>query len=245
MTHDRRWFLVHSASVLALAACTGPEKGEPGDPSGGAPPDTGGANGGSDTGADTGGGGDTAPVDTADPVRDAACTRDDALPTTCTSTSPDGEGPYWRPDAPERASLNVRGDTGIRLFLAARVLDARCQPVPGVRVYVWSAGADLSYDVTTADFQLYGFQTTDADGAVCFETLRPLPYGPPESRLPAHLHLNFLDGAGNKLLSTQLRFAGDPYLDSAADARRVVAPETLADGSERVAFDFVLPRGPA
>ena len=242
MTLDRRWFLVHSASVLALAACTRAEKAGSGDTSGGELPDTG---AGGDTSGDTSGGSDSAPVDTADPVRDAACTRDDALPSTCSPTTPDGEGPYWRPDAPERSSLNVRSDTGTRLFLAARVLDAGCQPVPGVRLYVWSAGADLTYDVVSADFQLYGFQTSDADGTVCFETLRPLPYGPPESRLPAHLHLNLLDSAGNKLLTTQLRFAGDPYLDPAGDARRVVLPEALADGSERVAFDFVLPRGPA
>ena len=243
MHPSRRAFLAQSSALLALTACTGTTK-----PDDDTTLDTAGADtGGTDTGAGDTGTSDSGPVDTADPVRDAACERTDALPSGCTPTSPDGEGPYWRPDAPERSNLNVRGDPGTRLFLAARVLDGRCQPVAGVRVYVWSANTELTYDFEAADPNLYGYQTTGPDGTVCFETLRPLPYGPPESMLPAHLHLNLLDAAtGRKLLTTQLRFAGDPYLDPNGDTRRVVTPETLADGSERVTFDFVLPSaGPA
>jgi protocatechuate 3,4-dioxygenase beta subunit len=182
----------------------------------------------------------TEPVD---PIRGEACATAETLPATCIPTSPDGEGPYWRPDAPERSSLNVKGAAGTPMFLAGRVVDAQCAPVEGVRVYLWSASPDGTYDHLAQDPNLYGYQTTSADGAFCFETLRPAPYGPPEARLPAHFHLNVLQGA-EKRLTTQLRFAGDPYLGTTADPSRIVEAEQLPDGSERVAYDLVL-RGPS
>ncbi len=188
--------------------------------------------------------GDSADTSTpVEPVGPDACARADNLPATCIPTSPDGEGPYWRPDAPERSSLNVKGAAGTPMFLAGRVVDAQCAPVEGVRVYLWSASPDGTYDHLAQDPNLYGYQTTSADGAFCFETLRPVPYGPPESRLPAHFHLNVLQGA-EKRLTTQLRFQGDPYLGTTVDPSRVVEPERLSDGSERVVYDFVL-RGPS
>ena len=136
--------------------------------------------------------------------------------------------------------LNVKGDAGTRMYLSARVLDDACQPVEDVRVFLWSAGPDLSYDHQAEDPNLCGHQVTTPDGSVCFETLRPLPYGPPEARLPAHLHFNLLAG-DTKLLSTQLRFSGDPHLAPGMDATRIVTPEVLEDGSERVQYTFVLP----
>jgi protocatechuate 3,4-dioxygenase beta subunit len=195
---------------------------------------------------DTSGARDTAehdrahPEDTSESATPDACRWTTPLPATCVPTSPDGEGPYWRVDAPERAALNVADATGTRMFVAGRVLDSACRPVAGVRVYLWSAGPDLTYDHLAADPNLYGYQTTAPDGTVCFETLRPLPYGPPEARLPAHFHVNVLDN-DVKRLTTQLRFTGDPYLGAGMDPRRIVTPEPLPDGSERVSYDFVLP----
>jgi len=255
MKFTRRAFVAQSTTMLALAACGDPGKPDAGEDSAldtGTPdsgtPETGADTAGDtslDTGADSGLDTGT-PEDTAEQLREAACAQEEPLPSTCTPTSGDGEGPYWRPDSPERSALNVKGDVGPTLFLSGRVLDTRCQPVAGVRVYLWSASIDGRYDFEAADPNLYGYQTTAADGSFCFETLRPPPYGPPESRLPAHLHLNFLEAAsGRKLLTTQLRFAGDPYLDPNADSRRTVTPEVLAEGVERAFFDFVLAPPPA
>ena len=246
--NTRRDVVLQSLSLLLLSACgdragkgDGPDTGS-GDTGWGTdtgtsdtgPDDT----GNPDTGSSDTGNSDTATADTGDDL-EAACERGDPLPSTCEPTSPDGEGPYFREDAPERASLNVRGVEGTRLVLAGRLLDHRCQPVEGGTVYLWSAGPEGFYDNTSPDPNLYGRVRTATDGSFCFETLRPPPYGPETSRLPAHLHLNFfVDGV--KVLTTQLTFAGDPYLPAVVDMRRNVTPEPLAGGGERIAFDFVL-----
>jgi protocatechuate 3,4-dioxygenase beta subunit len=244
----RRTLLLQTVSLATLTACTGtPDKGDdapdPTDPSDTGALDTGGGDTGSgdtgteETGLDDTGGTDTGGADTGGV--DAACDRDDPLPASCEPTGPDGEGPYFREDAPERTFLNVRGVDGTRLVLAGRLLDHRCQPVEGGVVYLWSAGPEGFYDNTSPDPNLYGRTTTATDGTFCFETLRPPPYGPETSRLPAHLHLNFFV-RGAKVLTTQLTFAGDPYLPPGADLRRNVTPEPLAGGGERIVFDFVL-----
>lgn len=231
----RRDLLLQLASAATLAACGAPtrSKGKTTDDSGALPIED-------DTSATT----DSAALDTADaPDPEALCGEEQPLPTRCVPTSPDGEGPYFREDAPVRTELNVARLEGTPLVLAGRVLDARCLPQADLRVYLWSADPAGRYDDQADDRNLYGQTVTDTSGRFCFLTLRPVPYGPPESRLPAHLHLNFFRGA-TKVFTTQLRFAGDPYLPTTGDTSRNLTPEVLPDGTERIRFDFVLPDPP-
>lgn len=235
----RRDLLLQIASAATLAACGAPPS--PKESTTDATDDS------VDTAApedDTSATTDSAAPDTADtPDPEALCGDEQPLPTRCVPTSPDGEGPYFREDAPVRTELNIAGLEGVPLVLAGRVLDARCLPQADLRVYLWSADPMGRYDDQADDPNLYGQTVTDAGGNFCFRTLRPVPYGPPESRLPAHLHLNFFRGA-TKVFTTQLRFAGDPYLPTAGDTSRNVTPEILADGTERIRYDFVLPDPP-
>lgn len=234
-------------SATALVACA--PTGEPGKGGGAGT----GASGGGTDGADTGGassggtgggvgdtGGDTgAPLDWTAECEDGAS----PLPVDCSRPTPlAGEGPFLRDDVPERADLNVTGDEGDVLILTGRVLGPDCLPRPGLRFILWSAGgAERFYDTQSADANLYGWQETDENGAFCFRTLKPVPYGEPDNLLPAHLHIAVLDG-DQRVLTTQLAFAGDPHLQNdPKPPELIVEPETLADGSQRVRYDFVLP----
>ena len=180
---------------------------------------------------------------------EAECAADDvALPDDCGRGTPfQSEGPFLRDDVPERAELNVTGDTGDVLILKGRVVDSTCAPVEGVTILVWMAGGeDRFYDTESGDANLYGKQTTGADGAYCFRTLLPTPYGPEGNTLPAHIHVAVVKD-GTRLLTTQLYFEGDPYLeelDFAPPPELITSPETLADGSFKLHFDFALPPEP-
>lgn len=242
MTTRRRVLIQLSAATLA--ACTGTEplgKGTaPGDDTGGEGDDTA---SGVDTGdADTGG------VDTGD-TGDIAEWTDfcedgtSPLPADCARPTPfASEGPFLRPDVPERSELNVRGEDGQVLILTGRILDASCTPVEGAAITIWMAGGDARfYDVDSEDAQLYGKQTTGADGTYCFSTLRPVPYGEAGNELAAHIHVACIKD-GRRVLTTQIYFEGDPFLgDQPIPPELVVSPVPQADGSELVPFDFVLP----
>jgi protocatechuate 3,4-dioxygenase beta subunit len=248
MDPNRRTIVLQLVSLAALTACAVPS--DPAKPGGGGD-DTARGDTGGDTGRDTAvdtavdTGGDTA-KDTSDTGGDTAepvdvCAEATPMPETCGRTSGDGEGPYFRLDAPERGVLNWRGVEGTRLVLAGRLLDTACAPVVGAKIYLWQAGPDGRYDYNGADPNLYGYVTTGEDGTFCFDTLRPPPYTDGMGGfLPAHLHVNIIL-ADAKVLTTQLYFAGDPNLESWQDVARHLSPEPMQSGGERAVFDFVLP----
>lgn len=173
---------------------------------------------------------------------------DQPLPPDCGMGSPmQGEGPFLRDDVPERQELNVTGDEGEPIILSARILDHTCTPIPGAEVILWSAGGtERFYDTESADANLYGRQYTDEYGAVCFYTLKPTPYGPEGNTLPAHFHL-VVNVDDKRVLTTQLYFEGDEYLetiDFPPPPQLIIAPETLADGTLKITYDFMVPPPP-
>ena len=248
-----RRLIVAQLSALALTACAPGAKtaGSTDEDTG---PDGGDGRDGSDGGDGTDGtdgtdGGDGADGTDGGAGWEAECATDDvALPDDCGRGTPfQSEGPFLRDDVPERSELNVTGDTGDVLILTGRVVDSTCAPVEGVTILVWMAGGEARfYDTESGDANLYGKQTTGTDGVYCFRTLRPTPYGPEDHTLPAHIHVAVVkDGA--RLLTTQLYFEGDPYLDGldfAPPPELITSPETLADGSFKLHFDFALPPEP-
>jgi len=83
-------------------------------------------------------------------------------PTCSGLTQSQTEGPYYKPDTPERTSFLEEDMQGTRLILAGYVLDQNCQPLPDAWLDFWQADANGEYD--NAGYRLRGHQFTDAQG---------------------------------------------------------------------------------
>ena len=137
---------------------------------------------------------------------------------TCRATSFDAEGPYFSPGSPKR-SLLIAGlaEPGVRLVVEGRLLGPDCRtPLSGYAIDVWQADAAGNYyDSAQTAYRLRGKVVSDSLGRYRFETVLPGRYGDAAGIRPAHLHAKILTPGGNSLLTTQLYFAGDPYLGQA------------------------------
>lgn len=108
---------------------------------------------------------------------------------TCIPTRPDAEGPFYKPNAPERAS------TGRGLVVSGTVRSASgCGPLAGARIEWWSVNPRGSYD---DDHR--ATQRADGDGHFRYETDFPVRY----YGRPPHLHVR-LTAPGHRTLITQL-----------------------------------------
>jgi protocatechuate 3,4-dioxygenase beta subunit len=158
---------------------------------------------------------------------------------TCAVTSPAGEGPFYKADAPNRAVLRESGMTGTRLMFFGRVLQAGCRPLQGAVVDLWHSDEKGEYD--NKGFRLRGKVTTDRSGQFRFETVQPkgYPTGGGSYRC-AHFHIK-VHSPGKPSFTTELYFPGDPLnkQDSAFKESRAV--KLSPDGSGRAAeYDLVL-----
>lgn len=147
------------------------------------------------------------------------------------------EGPYFKPNSPQRTSLLESGLTGTRLRLGGLVTDRSCRPLGNVLVDLWQADARGAYD--NAGFRLRGHQFTDAEGRWQAETILPAPY-PGRTR---HLHVKLQPPRGD-ILTTQLYFPNEPgnARDPIFDRRLLMT--VAGDETAQIArFDFVLDIG--
>lgn len=144
-------------------------------------------------------------------------------------------GPFWRIGAPRVANGDsiVRSPTpGPPLLVTFTIVDRDHRPVAGAEVDVWHAspvGLYENQDPEQADMNLRGKLTSDADGRVCFRSVRPAGYPVPThgvvGRLlaaqdrhpyrPAHVHALVVK-EGYKTLISQVYADDDPRLDSDA-----------------------------
>ncbi len=108
--------------------------------------------------------------------------------TSCEPTREDGEGPYYKPGAPERSSVGI----GHLLSGVVRSFNG-CLPIAGARIEFWQVGPNAQYD---DDHRATVF--SDASGAYSFESNFPPGY---EGR-PPHIHVR-VTAEGHKLLITQ------------------------------------------
>lgn len=107
----------------------------------------------------------------------------------CAPTKPDMLGPFYKPDAPERAR------TGAGLVVAGAVRSAKvCAPLPGARVEWWSADERGQYRD-----DLRATQHADAQGRFTYETVSPGRY----PGRPPHLHVK-ITAPNHKPLVTQI-----------------------------------------
>lgn len=173
----------------------------------------------------------------------------------CSPTTRDAKGPYHEPGAPYRP-LQLAGpdEPGVRLAVEGRLVGPDCRtPLRDYTLDLWQADALGNYH-SGAGHRLRGKIRTDADGRYKFETILPGRYGDAAGIRPAHIHVSFLSPGQNVLLTTQIYFAGDPYLGpedyctvqgtcNSADPHRILALADAANGvGKRARFDAILAR---
>lgn len=108
---------------------------------------------------------------------------------TCTPTPPDMLGPFYKPNAPERAR------TGTGIVVTGVVRSAKdCAALPGAQVEWWSADERGEYRD-----ELRATQRADAQGRFAYETVSPGRY----PGRPPHLHVR-ITAPNHKPLITQL-----------------------------------------
>ncbi|MBY8840333.1 carbohydrate-binding protein [Streptomyces sp. SP2-10] len=144
------------------------------------------------------------------------------------------EGPYFKPNSPERTSLLEPGLPGTRLTVTGYVFGRACRPLTGVLMDFWQADANGGYDNT--GFRLRGHQYTDSRGSYALTTIVPGLY-PGRTR---HLHVK-VQAPGRPVLTTQLYFPNEPRnnTDTIFDPRLLMTVRD-ANGGRQAAFDFVL-----
>lgn len=159
----------------------------------------------------------------------------------CEETEDNILGPFYRPNAPFRTEIADESD-GELLFLHGSVSgrDLACVPLDGALLDVWQADADGVYDNASPNFLFRGRLNTDAAGAYALQTILPGRYLNGGTYRPRHIHLR-ISAPGHVLLTTQLYFEGDPFIDSDPFVRPslVVPLEQRTDGWH-ARFDIVL-----
>jgi protocatechuate 3,4-dioxygenase beta subunit len=162
-------------------------------------------------------------------------------------------GPFWTPDAPQRAyGENLAEEPGgTPALVRGTVRNTRGEPIVGAKVDVWQNGDDGLYTVQNAELpeaHLRGVYTTREDGSYAFVGVRPVPYtiphdGPVGAMLdavnrhpwrPAHIHM-IVTAPGYQRLQTHIFDAESSYLDS--DAVFAVKSSLLRDFQPRSADD--------
>lgn len=179
------------------------------------------------------------------------------------------QGPFYIPDAPLLGSsgeVPMRPEeSGERLVVRGRVLSTDGIPVAGATIDHWQSDASGFYSgfhPSCPSGNLRARFRTGEDGTYEIRTVKPAPYmipndGPTGQLLaaagwhpwrPAHLHY-FVDADGYDRLTTQLFFAGDPWLGSdvaGSDKEELTLdPARTGDGALTVTWDFVLQPGAA
>lgn len=149
-------------------------------------------------------------------------------------TPPQTEGPYFKPQSPERRSLLEPGLGGTRLLVQGYVLSTGCKPVARALLDFWQCDAQGQYD--NQGFRLRGHQFSDASGRFALETVVPGLY-PGRTR---HIHVK-VQAPGRPVLTSQLYFPGEPA--NASDRifdRRLTMAVQKSNTLWQARFDFVL-----
>ncbi|WP_164851322.1 dioxygenase family protein [Larkinella soli] len=162
-------------------------------------------------------------------------------------TTTDILGPFYRPDAPQRNNLIVRGVKGMEVLLRGTVRHKDCTtPYKNAKVELWHCSPDGVYDNTSDEYRFRGTVYCDEQGRYQFLTILPVPYDQGNGQMrPAHFHL-LVSAPGYQSLITQLYFTGDPHLKTDEQAasptarRRILDMGSSADGRKEVVFEVVM-----
>ncbi len=170
----------------------------------------------------------------------------------CFPSTPDyyGEGPFYTPDPPDMVDgqLADPDEPGVRLIITGRVTNLDCTEfIPGTIIDVWHTDDAGQYD--NQGYHLRGKTTSNTQGFYMFETIHPGKYLNGSSYRPSHIHIK-ITPPGFDTLTTQLYFAGDPYIESDAAAsitqgqydatHRIIELTTNNEGQEEGIWDIVI-----
>lgn len=140
-------------------------------------------------------------------------------------------GPFHISGAPDIPfGFDMKRDyEGETLLARGRVTDPEGNPIAGAKLDIWQTAPNGLYSSQDPDqdtYSFHGIQTTDADGAYGFTTVKPVSYtvptdGPVGEILnatgrhpwrPSHLHY-IVTAEGYRQLVTEIFPDDDPYLD--------------------------------
>jgi len=110
------------------------------------------------------------------------------------------EGPYYKANPPQNATLRTAGVAGTPLTLTGYVVSTACQPIANAKLDFWQADGNGNYD--NSGYTLRGWQLTDANGAYRLETVIPGLY-PGRTE---HIHVKVT--VNGKTYTSQLFFPG-------------------------------------
>jgi len=160
-------------------------------------------------------------------VATPACVDDDDV------TPAQTEGPYFKPNSPERTNIRASA-AGTKLLVTGTVLTTDCKPVAKALLDFWQADNGGNYD--NSGFGFRGHQFTDAQGRYTLETVVPGLY-PGRTR---HIHVK-VQAPGGRILTTQLYFPGEPRnaSDGIYDKDLEMSIKDGADG-KNASYGFVL-----
>ncbi|CCK28105.1 dioxygenase [Streptomyces davaonensis JCM 4913] len=144
------------------------------------------------------------------------------------------EGPYFKPNSPQRTDIAGPGVPGTRLMVTGYVFGLACRPIAGALLDFWQADHNGAYDNTGYRFR--GHQFTASNGSFALTTIVPGLY-PGRTR---HIHVK-VQAPGRPVLTTQLYFPNEPRnsTDSLFDPRLLMAVRD-GGGGRQASFDFVL-----
>jgi protocatechuate 3,4-dioxygenase beta subunit len=161
-----------------------------------------------------------------------------------------GEGPFYTENPPEIVDghLAASDEPGTRLIISGRVQNLDCTEfLEGTIIDVWHANDAAQYD--NVGYNLRGKTYANSQGFYVFETVHPGKYLNGSSYRPSHIHFK-ITPPGFETLTTQLYFAGDPYIDGDAAAsitegvfdatHRIIPLTTNINGVEEGTWDIVV-----
>ncbi len=152
-----------------------------------------------------------------------------------TPTLAQTEGPYYKPNSPERASLIEPEMSGTKLIVTGYVFTTDCQPVARAWLDFWQADDRGAYDNT--GFRLRGHLFTDEQGRYQLETIFPGEY-PGRTQ---HIHVK-VRVANGPILTTQIYFPGEPGNERASIFNPALRADVQDTADGKIAtFNFVVP----
>jgi catechol 1,2-dioxygenase len=162
-------------------------------------------------------------------------------------TTTDILGPFYRPDAPMRSDMRIKGDKGQPVELSGQVKHKDCvTALKGATVELWHCSADGVYDNDSPDFKYRAKTHCDDKGNYSFKTVLPVPYDVGNGSIrPAHFHM-LISAPGYQTLITQLYFTGDkniskdPAASSPAAKRRILDIKDDDSGGKTVWFNVTM-----
>ena len=143
------------------------------------------------------------------------------------------EGPFFKTNTPQRASLLEPQSRAARFVVTGQVLSAECRPVANALLDFWHADEVGEYD--NRGFRYRGHQFADAQGRYRLETIVPAEY-PGRAR---HIHVK-VQAPGKRILTTQLYFRDEPGNRRDGLYSRDLEMRMAGKGAAEGGFDFVV-----